>query len=327
MPTLRLTKRTIEALPFAPTGQMLYRDTELTGFGVRIGKRSKVYFVESQVRRRTVRTSIGRADVFSPEAARKKALLLLGAMAEGRHPSDDRDAALAERLTVDQAFEQFFAAKPHLSPRTVKDYRRTRDVYLRDWKGRTLSAIDREMILLRHRTITDDHGAVTANNVMRHLRSVYNFTAARHEALPPNPVLVLSKTRSWHREQRRRGLIAPHQLPAWWRAVMEEPADGRDVLLLALFTGMRRSEIISLKWQHLDLVGGILMVPRTKNGDPLELPLSGFLIDLFRQRQALVGQPEWVFPSRGETGHLAEVKSFIARVRQASGVSFTLHET
>jgi Arm DNA-binding domain len=103
MPTLRLTKRTIEALPFAPTGQMLYRDSELTGFGVRVGRRSKVYFVESQVRCRTVRTSIGRADVFSPEAARKKALLLLGAMAEGRHPSDDRDAALAERLTVDQA--------------------------------------------------------------------------------------------------------------------------------------------------------------------------------------------------------------------------------
>ena len=58
MPMLRLTKRTIEALPFAPTGQMLYRDSELTGFGVRVGKRSKVYFVESQVRRRTVRTSI-----------------------------------------------------------------------------------------------------------------------------------------------------------------------------------------------------------------------------------------------------------------------------
>ena len=85
------------------------------------------------------------------------------------------------------------------------------------------------------------------------------------------------------------------------------------MLLLALFTGMRRSEILPLKWQHIDLIGGTLAVPRTKNGDPLELPLSDFLIDLFRQRQALVGQSQWVFPSRGETGHLAEVKSFIAR--------------
>ena len=149
MPTLRLTKRAIEALPFATTGQTLYRDTELTGFGLRVGKRSKVYFVESQVRCRTVRTSLGRADVFSPEAARKKALLVLGAMAEGRHPSDDREAGLAERITMGQAFAEFLFAKPHLSPRTVQGYSRTCEIYLRDWKGRPLSVINREMILQR----------------------------------------------------------------------------------------------------------------------------------------------------------------------------------
>src|SRR5262245_13458211 len=164
MPTFRLTRRAIEALPFATTGQTLYRDTELTGFGLRVGKRSKVYFVENQVRCRTVRTSIGRADVFSPEAARKKALLVLGAMAEGRHPSDDREAGLAERITTDQAFAEFLLAKPHLSPRTVQGYSRTCEFYLRDWKGRPLSVINREMILQRHQSLTTEHGGVTANN-------------------------------------------------------------------------------------------------------------------------------------------------------------------
>jgi integrase len=326
MPPLRLTKRAIDALPYASTGQILYRDTELTGFGLRVGKRSKVYFVESQVRCRTARTSIGRADVFSPDVARKKALLVLGAMAEGRHPRGERDADVAERITLEQAFAQFLVAKRHLSPRTVQGYSRTRDIYLRDWKGLPLSAFNREMILQRHRSLTAQHGAVTANNLMRHLRSVYNFSLARCDALPTNPVLILSKTRSWHREQRRRSLIAPHQLPAWWQAVMAEPTECRDLLLLALFTGMRRSELLLLKWEHLDLTGGTLAIPRTKNGDPLELPLSGFLVDLLRERQTLVRGSQWVFPSHSETGHLAEVKSFIARVRQASGVNFTLHD-
>jgi Arm DNA-binding domain len=212
MPKLRLTKRAIEALPFTITGQILYRYTELTGFGVRVGKRSKVCLVESQVRCRTVRTSIGRADVFSPDAARKKALLVLGAMAEGRHPRKERDADFAERITLEQAFAEFLVAKPNLSPRTVQGYSRTRDIYLRDWKGRPLSAINRETILQRHRSLTTQHGGVTANNLMRHLRSVYNFSLARCDALPPNPVLVLSKTRSWHREHRRRNLIASHQI-------------------------------------------------------------------------------------------------------------------
>jgi hypothetical protein len=66
MPTLHLTKRAVEALPHSETGQIFYRDTLLIGFGVRVGTTSKVYFVESQVKHRTVRTSIGRAPGSSP---------------------------------------------------------------------------------------------------------------------------------------------------------------------------------------------------------------------------------------------------------------------
>jgi len=42
MPSLRLTRRTIDELPFSESGQVLYRDTMLTGFGLRVGSRSKV---------------------------------------------------------------------------------------------------------------------------------------------------------------------------------------------------------------------------------------------------------------------------------------------
>lgn len=81
MPNVRLNKRTIDCLPSPKAGQVLYRDTDLPGFGLRVGTRSKVYFVEGQVDRCSVRTSIGRADVFSPEAARKQAQILPGDMA------------------------------------------------------------------------------------------------------------------------------------------------------------------------------------------------------------------------------------------------------
>ena len=54
--------------------------------------------------------------------------------------------------------------------------------------------------------------------------------------------------------------------------------------------------------------------------------MSAFLLDLFRARQGLVGQSEWVFPGRGKTGHLTETKTFIARVSEACGVKFTMHD-
>jgi hypothetical protein len=70
MPTIRLTKRTIEAVPFAATGQVLYRDEELTGFGLRVGNRAKTFFAEGQVQRRTIRLTIGRYPLMSPESPR-----------------------------------------------------------------------------------------------------------------------------------------------------------------------------------------------------------------------------------------------------------------
>jgi hypothetical protein len=49
MPTLRFTKRAVEALPHPQKGQVLYRDELLRGLGVRVGAQSKVFYVEGQV--------------------------------------------------------------------------------------------------------------------------------------------------------------------------------------------------------------------------------------------------------------------------------------
>jgi hypothetical protein len=52
MPSLNFTKRAIEAISPPESGQVLYRDTGLRGFGLRVGSQSKVFIVEGQVNRR-----------------------------------------------------------------------------------------------------------------------------------------------------------------------------------------------------------------------------------------------------------------------------------
>jgi integrase len=105
-----------------------------------------------------------------------------------------------------------------------------------------------------------------------------------------------------------------------------EPDYARDFLLTALFTGMRRGEVQRLRCENVDLEGRKLHLPTTKNGDPLTLPLSGFLLDLLSQRRVNAGATPWVFPGSGADGHLVEPKKFVHRVKDASGVSFTLHD-
>jgi integrase len=326
MPNLRLTRRAVDDIPYASSGQILYRDTMLTGFGLRVGSRSKVYFVEGQVGGQTRRATIGRADLFAPEIARKKALALLGEMAEGRSPTDEKRKGKVERVTLAAAFDQFFGARDKLSPITVANYKRTINLYLKAWATKPLHEITRKMVLAKHQEIAKERGEVTANNVMRHLRSVYNFAAAAQDGFPPNPVLILSQARAWYREKRRQTLVTALDLPIWWKAVMAEPDYSRDFLLTVLFTGMRRSEVLALRWDNIDLKVKTLHLPSTKNGDPLTLPLSEFLAQLLSHRaKAAAGSP-WVFPGPGKSGHLMETKKFLQRVAAGAGVSFTLHD-
>ena len=182
------------------------------------------------------------------------------------------------------------------------------------------------MVLKRHQELSEKVGRTTANNVMRHLRSVYNFAAAAQDDYPPNPVQILTQARAWHREQRRQTVVNAQDPPKWWDAVMAEPEYSRDFLLMALFTGMRRSELMKLRWEHVDLATRTLHIPTTKNGDPLNLPLSNFLGELLSERKVKAGSSPWVFPGPGKKGHLVETKKFLLRVSAGSGVSFTLHD-
>lgn len=326
MPSLRLTRRTIDEIPFAESGQVFYRDTMLSGFGLRVGTKSKVYFAEGQVNRRTRRVTIGRSDVFAPDVARKRALAMLGEMADGHDPNAEKRKEQVERITLEIAFQRFFEARSTLSPHTVNGYQRTERLYLKAWRKKSISDITKQMVLTKHRDIAKAHGETTANNAMRHLRSVYNFIAATQDEFPPNPVQILSQARAWYKERRRQTVVTAVDLPAWWKAVMAEPEYSRDFLLTALFTGMRRGELMTLRWENVDLKARTLHLPSTKNGDPLDLPLSEFLSDLLSERWALSNGSPWVFPGPGKSGHLVETKKFLLRVSAGSGVSFTLHD-
>ena len=326
MPSLRLTRRAVDEVPYPTSGQVFYRDTMLSGFGLRAGANSKVFFAEGQVNRRTRRVTIGRADVFAPEIARKKALVILGEMAEGRDPNAEKRKEKRERVTVEMAFDRFFETRKTLSPNTVSNYRRSEQLYLKAWRKKEMKEITRQMVLKKHQEIGKKHGETTANNVMRHFRSVYNFISATQDDYPPNPVQILTQARAWFKERRRQTVVTAVDLPAWWKAVMAEPDYSRDFLLTALFTGMRRSEVMQLRWENVDLSAKTLHLPTTKNGDPLTLPLSEFLANLLAQRREATQGSPWVFPGPGRTGHLVETKKFLLRVSAGSGVSFTLHD-
>ena len=48
----------------------------------------------------------------------------------------------------------------------------------------------------------------------------------------------------------------------------------RPIVIMALNTGMRRGEILSLRWDNVDLRHGFILLEKTKNGDRREIPIN-----------------------------------------------------
>ena len=63
----------------------------------------------------------------------------------------------------------------------------------------------------------------------------------------------------------------------------------------------------------------------TKNHSDHTLPLSDYLFDLLTQRKAGAAG-EYVFPGTGAGGYIVEPRKQMARVTEASGVAFTVHD-
>jgi integrase len=59
------------------------------------------------------------------------------------------------------------------------------------------------------------------------------------------------------------------------------------VVLFAIETGMRRSEILSLEWQLIDFNKHTALLPLTKNGSSREVPLSPKAIDILSSQSNL----------------------------------------
>lgn len=330
---IKLTRAAVEGLRH--TGkQRTHWDTELRGFGVCVNTSSKTYLVQRTIGsraagiRRTVKVTIGRHGVYMADEARREARELLSQFARGEDPRASRRTSAALAITLRQAWEQYKAARK-LGPQANRDYSRAVERHLSMWLDRPLSQISGAEVVQVYSNYSrpEKLGPSVTAKTFRIFRAIYNFAEVANEDLPRNPADRLTKLRLWHRDRRRTCYIQPHQMAGWYSAVMQLPSDtARDYMRLVLFAGMRRSEAAGLLWANIDFTRRIFMVPITKNGDPLVMPMSNFVFKLLKNRKSRVTDSEFVFPAESVKGFLQEPKKWVAEVAQKSGVAVTLHD-
>jgi len=335
---MRITKSFVDKVepPRVPENakqaQDFYRDSAITGFGLRVmNTGAKSFIVEKRIAGKVKRITLGRYGNLTVEQARKEAMKLLGEVAGGKDPVGEKQTAKFQALSLEAIFKDYLATRKDLKQITVDDYTRSLNWACGDWMSKPLSRITKDMVEQRHREKGKTSHA-RANNAMRVLRALFNHARAKYEDAQGNPLILvnpvdrLSRNRAWYKVERRQTLIKPYQLKPWHEGTLQlNNTTTRDYLHFLLFTGLRRSEASRLAWSEVDLKSEVFSILETKNNRVHTLPFSSAVKELLERRYAERSSP-YVFPSDSARGYLIEPKTAVTRVSEISGVTFTLHD-
>jgi integrase len=302
MAVINLTEARIRDLPL---GSGIHRDEQVKGLMVICHKTTRSYAVQGDVRRsgrhvRTVRVRIDRCDRMGLREARNRAKALMSQIQQGVDPTE---GPAETGITLERALNAHLEEKPH-RPRTEEGYRYHLDHYLKHWRKRAVADISRQMVRDLYADLKRKHGETTAASVMRTLRAVVNTAMRIDETLGSNPVAAL------HVPSTKRRKVAALDLGAWWDSVQALNPMRRDLHLAMLLTGARRSSILQVKREDVDVARGILTLTHMKTSDePMQVPIGrklAVVIEARMEADAPLGS-EWLWPSAGSrTGHVME---------------------
>lgn len=319
--SFNFTKRAIEALPVPGNGRRVYyRDTKTRGLAVAVSAVSKKFLLYRKISGHPERIPIGAFPDLSVEQARGAASALNAAIARGQNPAQDRRGIAAE-ITLGELFAEFGEryGKEKISwPKMEQQF----EDYLHGWRLRKLSSIRSVDVIALHSRVGRESGHYAANRLIETLRSMY-ARAQEWGWQGANP----AKHVKTFPEVKRERFLQEDEFPAFFKALADESdVDVRDYILLSLFTGARRANVLEMRWAEISFERATWGIPRTKSGKPATVELIPPAVLLLEQRQTSK-RYEWVFPAATKSGHMPPPKTQWATfLKRAELTDFRPHD-
>jgi integrase len=321
MPPARITKSVVESLK---PKQMVW-DAEVRGFGARCQKRDRVYVLKYRASGQERWFTIGKHGApWTAEQARREAKRLLGLVAAGQDPgkgkAQSRSAQTMAEL-CDQFVDEHVSAKS--KSRTAAEYRRLIERIIKPELGR------RKVPEITHQEVRKLHvkhraTPYQANRIVALCSKMFSWSGRRGEA---NPCTGIER----FAEHKRRRYLSASELKRLGEAL--RLAEERNLvspfalgaIRLLLFTGARLSEVLTLRWEHVDRERSSLQLPDSKTGAK-SIHLSRPAMEVLSALPRTVDNP-FVICGQLNGAHLVNLQKSWRIVRQMAGVEdLRLHD-
>ncbi len=131
-----------------------------------------------------------------------------------------------------------------------------------------------------------------------------------------------------NKDVRTREFLTPTEVDALMKAAGVVGRHGhrdKTLILIAYRHGLRVSELVSLRWEQIDLAKGHLHVVRRKNGTDSTHPLRGPEIRGLRKLQREYSGPYVFVTERGGPLTTGTVRKLVRRAGEVAGLPFDVH--
>lgn len=312
---MKLTKSLIDSLTYAGenNSRHVIWDSSLSGFGIRIYPSGRKAFVLSyRVDGRKRQLTIGNYGTLTLKQGQERARRHLVDISDGSDPlANKRKRAQAE--TIKSLCTRYISDYAKLHKKSWEDDERRINNNINPlWGGHKVISLSRSDISDLHNKI----GATKpyeANRLLELLSKMFSL-AEQWGFVPeghPNPARKIVK----FKEVKRDRWVTPEELPRLAKSIGEETSIYvKAVFWLYLFTGMRKNELLALRWNEVDFTQKLIALPDTKAGRPLYLPLSEPAIKILSELPRLDSNP-YVFPGNKEGQHLVNINKAWSRIR------------
>ena len=286
----------------------------ITGTAIATGRPEKIFYITYRRDGKLIEEKAGRQ--FSDAMTAARASRIRAQRIEGKslpnkeRREEKRRQKEKQEWTISRLWEEYIDTKPKTKGYVVDDQRFKNHIepILGDKKLEDLAPLDLDRLRLK---LLKQKAPQTVKSSLALLKRISNFGKNKRLCKGIDFKITLPKVSNQKTE-----FLSEEQLKMLLNAIKEDtnPYAG-PIMLIALYTGMRKSEILRLEWEDIDFEHAFIHIRGPKGGQDQKIPLNDAARQVFEK---LPRTHELIFP--GLHGLRTGIYHAIGNIKKKAGL-------
>ena len=292
--------------------------TFITGTTVGNSKPERIYYIRYRKNGRLIEEKVGRQfqDDMTPARANQIRIERIQGdqlSNKGRREAvREQEQAEANKWTLDKLWEFYKEHRPEVKGIAIDEirYKNCIKPIFGDKETKDLCSFDVDKLRVR---LLKTKKPGTVKKVLELLRRIVNYGARKSLCEEVSFTIEMPKVNDLKTED-----LTPEQFSRLIEAMEKDSnIQAKNLMRMALFTGMRRGELFRLKWKDVDFDRQFICIRDPKCGRDQTIPLNDTCKELLKSHPKT--ESEYVFPGRGGQQRM-DIRKQVNRIKDRAGL-------